>query len=78
MEKTKAITKYKNEMQKVQTNSKNQSFHNCVEDPKKKAYKKICFNNIIYEVGETLLFRETENTTVVGKLVRIIPEGGNL
>ncbi|CDW73243.1 phd-finger family protein [Stylonychia lemnae] len=44
---------------------------------KKKQYKKICFKDIMYETGETLIFRETESTTVVGKLVKIIPEGGN-
>ena len=45
--------------------------------PKKKQYRKICFRENIYEVGDTLLFRETETTNVVGKLIRIIPEGGN-
>ena len=45
--------------------------------PKKKQYKKICFKETIYEVGDTLLFRETDQTTVVGKLVKVIPEGGN-
>jgi hypothetical protein len=44
---------------------------------KKKQYRKICFKETIYEVGDTLLFRETESTNVVGKLVKIIPEGGN-
>lgn len=32
---------------------------------------------MVYTVGETLLFRETEISNIVGKLVRIIPEGGN-
>jgi len=31
----------------------------------------------MYETGETLIFKETESSTVVGKLVKIIPEGGN-
>ena len=31
----------------------------------------------MYETGETLIFKETETSTVVGKLVKIIPEGGN-
>ena len=44
---------------------------------KKKQYRKICFKETIYEVGDTLLFRETESTNVVGKLVKVIPEGGN-
>lgn len=44
---------------------------------KKKQYKKLCFKDTIYTVGETLLFKETENSTIVGKLVRIIPDGGN-
>lgn len=46
-------------------------------EPRKKQYRKICFKETIYEVGDTLLFRETESTNVVGKLIRIIPEGGN-
>jgi hypothetical protein len=37
----------------------------------------LCFKDQIYNMGDTLLFRETEQTSVVGKLVRIIPEGGN-
>lgn len=44
---------------------------------KKKQYKKICFKDTVYEVGNCILFRETEDTQVIGKLVKIIPEGGN-
>ena len=34
------------------------------------------FSDIVYCLGEYLLFRETQSTTIVGKLVAIIPEGG--
>ena len=44
---------------------------------RKKQYKKLCFKDIIYEVGDMLSLKETENSNVVGKLVRIISEGGN-
>ena len=44
---------------------------------KKRHYKKICFKDTLYHVGETLLFKETETSNIIGRLVRIIPEGGN-
>ncbi len=60
---SKAIQKQKTDFQKLKA--------------KKKMYKKICFKNHMYELGDTLLFRETENSSIVGKLIEIIPEGGN-
>jgi len=39
-------------------------------------YKKILFNDVVYCVGDYLLFRETNKTTIVGRLAEILPEGG--
>ena len=43
---------------------------------KKRIYKKLNFRGQIYEVGEVLFFRESEQSNLVGKLSKIIPEGG--
>lgn len=51
------------------TSSQQGANFNGQQPGKKKEYKKICFKETIYEVGDTLLFRETETTNVVGKLV---------
>ncbi|TNV76254.1 hypothetical protein FGO68_gene16993 [Halteria grandinella] len=69
--KTKAISKSKNEFQK------HQAPPSSTVAAKKKQYRKLCFKEVVYTVGQTILFRETDKTCVVGKLVRIIEEGGN-
>lgn len=74
----KAISKNKTDLQKMQSNHDVLLSKLDKSNPRKSLqYKKLCFKDVIYTVGETLLFRETENSTIVGKLVRIIPEGGN-
>ena len=42
-----------------------------------KRYSKILFNHVVYCIGDYLLLRETQNSTIVGRLVDIIPYGGS-
>ena len=35
-------------------------------------YKKFLFGGVIYNVGEYALFRETQKSTIVGRILRII------
>jgi len=35
------------------------------------------FNDVVYCLGEFLLLRETQKSTIVGRLVDIIPSGGS-
>jgi hypothetical protein len=65
------------EKNKTEKQSKQSEFHSFDLEPKKKVYKRILFNNIDYKLGDTIQFRETEKTSVVGKLIKIISEGGN-
>ena len=34
------------------------------------------FGGVIYSVGEFALFRETQKSTIVGRILRIIEDGG--
>jgi len=63
MQKTKPIQKQKSDFAK--------------QALKSKIYRKVSFKNNIYAIGETFLFKESESTEIVGKLVEIVPEGGN-
>ena len=39
-------------------------------------YKKFMFAGVIYSIGEFAMFRETQKSTIVGRILRIIEEGG--
>ena len=40
-------------------------------------YNKFSFNNIVYNVGEFALFRESQKSTIVGRILRILEKGGS-
>ena len=35
------------------------------------------FNDVVYCIGEFLMLKETQKSTIVGRLVDIIPTGGS-
>ena len=39
-------------------------------------YRKFMFQGIIYNVGEFALFRESQKSQIIGRILRIIKEGG--
>ena len=40
-------------------------------------YNKFSFDNIVYSVGEFALFRESQKSTIVGRILRILEKGGS-
>jgi hypothetical protein len=47
-----------------------------LKEPSRK-FSKILFNDVVYCIGEYLLLRETQKSTIVGRLVEIVPTGGS-
>jgi hypothetical protein len=45
--------------------------------PKKKEYKKIKFKGEIYQIGDPVLIKESEEVNSVGTLERVIAQGGS-
>ena len=46
--------------------------HQKVDSTATPQFKKFLFGGVIYNVGEFALFRETQKSTIVGRILRII------